>query len=177
MEDELCSEPESLDVTSDQEILSITDPVMEDELDQEVSAKANCREIMRWVHSFMGLHQIPDFDSSSSSLELNAFAGSRAQSTRKDDWLCRKLEKLNVTIAAGYPFRKAETALLLRDQFVKMPRTCQWYDMHTDKKNSLINQRCVTGHRIQPSSTVPSAGLPDTACLLPQLPSALTRTH
>ena len=31
----------------------------------------------------MGLHQIPDFDGSSSSLYDNPFAGSRAQPTRK----------------------------------------------------------------------------------------------
>ena len=61
---------------------------------------------MRGVRSFMGWHQIPDFDSSSSSLDNSPFAGARAQATGKvsikllaDDWLCRKLEKLNVTIA------------------------------------------------------------------------------
>ena len=50
--------------------------------------------------------------------------------------MCRKLEKLNVTIAEGYPSRNAETAGLLRDKFVKTPRISRWYDMYTNKKES-----------------------------------------
>ena len=76
---------------------------------------------MRGVHSFMLLHQIPDFDSSSFSQDYNPFAGSRAQPTgkvsinlRAGDWLCKKLEKLNITIVEGYPSKSAETAGLLR---------------------------------------------------------------
>ena len=97
---------------------------------------------MRGVCSFMCWHQVPDFDSLSSSNDDNPFAGSRTQPTGKvsiqlqaDDWLCRKLEKLNLTIAEGYPSRNAETAGLLRDQF-KTPRTSWWYDMHTNKKDA-----------------------------------------
>ena len=102
---------------------------------------------MRGVHSFMGWHQIPDFDSSSSSLDDNPFAGSQTQPTGKvsiklsaDDWLYGKLEKLNITIAEGYPSRNAETVGLLRDQFMKTPRTSRWYDMHTDKKDSATSK-------------------------------------
>ena len=91
----------------------------------------------------MGWYQIPDFDSAESSLDDNPFASSRAQPTWKvsiklpvDDWLCRKLEKLNLTISEGYPSRNAKTAGLLRDQFVKTPRSSRWYDMHTVKKDS-----------------------------------------
>ena len=51
-----------------------------------------------------------------------------------DDWLCRKMEKLNLTVAEGYPSRNTETAGLLRVQFVKTPRSSRWYDMHVDKK-------------------------------------------
>ena len=98
---------------------------------------------MRGVRSFMGRHQIPDFDSSSSSMDDNLFAGSQTQPTGKvsiklpaDDWLCWKLETLNLTIADGYPSRNTETAGLLRDQFVKTPRTSRWYDMYTDKKDA-----------------------------------------
>ena len=126
MEDELCSEPESPAVTSDREVLSDRNPTRED----EVSEEANYGETMRGVRSFMDWHQIPDIDSSSSSLDDNPFVCSRGQPTgkvsiklRADDWLYRKLEKLNLTIAEGYPSRNAETAGLLRDQFVKMPRT------------------------------------------------------
>ena len=51
--------------------------------------------------------------------------------------MCRKFEKLNVTVAAGYPSRNTETGGLLRDQFVKTPRSSKWYAMHTDKKDSV----------------------------------------
>ena len=83
MEEELFSEPESSDVASDQEVLADRDPPKDAKFDQEVSEEANYREIMRGVHSFMGLHQIPDFDGSSSLLEDNPFAGSLAQPTGK----------------------------------------------------------------------------------------------
>ena len=76
----------------------------------------------------MGWHKIKEFDSVSSS-DDNPFACSRVQPTWKvsvnlpvDDWLCRKMEKLNLTITEGYPSRNTETAGLLRDQFVKPPR-------------------------------------------------------
>ena len=109
-EDELDSELESPAVVCDREVLSDRDPAKDDKLDQEFSEEANYRGTMRGVRSFMGWHQIPDFDSLFSSLDDNAFASSRAQPTGKVsmkllgiDWLCRKLEKLNVTIAEGYP--------------------------------------------------------------------------
>ena len=70
----------------------------DDSADQELSEEGSYRETIRGVKSFMGWHQIPDFDSASSSLDDNRFAGSRAQPTWKvsiklpvDDWLCRKL--------------------------------------------------------------------------------------
>ena len=52
-----------------------------------------------------------------------------------DDWLCRKMEKLNLTVAEGYPSRSTEPPGLLRDQFVKIPRSFKLYDMHVDKKD------------------------------------------
>ena len=55
--------------------------------------------------------------------------------------LC-KMEKLNLTITEGYPSRNAETAGLLRDQFIKPPRSSEWYDMHTDKKDSDVSTVC-----------------------------------
>ena len=96
----------------------------------------------------MGWHKIPEFDSVSSS-DDNPFAGSRVQPTGKvsvklpvDDWVCRKMEKLNRTITEGYPSRNTETAGLFRDQFVKPPRSSRWYDMHIDKKDSDISTVC-----------------------------------
>ena len=104
-------------------------PDKEDSSDQELSEEASYRETIRGVRSFMGWHKIPEFDSVSSS-DDNPFASSRVQPTGKvsmkvpvDNWLCRKMEKLNLTITEGYPSRNTETAELLRDQFVKPPRS------------------------------------------------------
>ena len=56
-----------------------------------------------------------------------------------DEWLCRKL---NVIVAEGYPARNSETGGLLRDQFVKTPRSSKCYAMHTDKKDSASATVC-----------------------------------
>ena len=108
--------------------------------DQELSEESTYTETIRGVRSFMGWHQIPEFDGVSSA-DNNPFAGSRAPPTGKvsvklpvDDWLCRKIEKLNLTVAEGYPSKSTEPAGLLRDQFVKTPRSFKWYDTHVDKK-------------------------------------------
>ena len=125
------------------------DELPEDSTDQDLSEEANYRETIRGVRSFTGWHQIPDFDNASSSLDDNPFAGFRAKPTGKvsvklpvDEWLCRKFERLNVTVAEGYPSRNTETSGLLRDQFVKPPRSSKWYDMHTDKKDSASTTVC-----------------------------------
>ena len=93
-------------------------------------------------------YDISEFDRVSSS-DDNPFAGSRVQPTGKvsvklpvDEWLCRKMEKLNLTITQGYPSRNAETSGFLRDQFIKPPRSSKWYDMHTNKKDSDISTVC-----------------------------------
>ena len=100
----------------------------------------------------MGWHQISDYDNTSASLDDNPFAGSRTKPTGKvsvrlpvDEWLSRKFERLNVTVAEGYPARNSETGGLLtslRDQFVKTHRSSKWYAMHTDKKDSASTTVC-----------------------------------
>ena len=121
----------------------------EESTDQDLSEDTNYRETIRRVRSFMGWHQIPDYDSASSSLDDNPFAHSRAKPTGKvsvklpvDEWLCQKFEKLNLTVAKGYPSRNTETGGLLRDQFVKTPRSSKWYDIHTVKKDSASTTVC-----------------------------------
>ena len=59
-----------------------------------------------------------------------------------DEWLCRKLEKLKVTVAEGYPSRNIENSGLLGNQFVKTPHTSKWYDMHAVKKDSVSSTVC-----------------------------------
>ena len=51
----------------------------EDSTDQDLCEDANYRETIRGVRSFMGWHQIPDFDNASASLDDNPFAGSRTK--------------------------------------------------------------------------------------------------
>ena len=117
------------------------DLTRDESADQELSEESTYRETIRGVKSFMGWHQIPEFESVYSS-DDNPFASSRVQPTTKvsvklpvDDWLCRKMEKLNLTVAEGYPSRNTGNAELLGDQFVKPPRLARWYDMHVDKKD------------------------------------------
>ena len=107
--------------------------------DQDLSEEANYRETMRGIRSFMGWHKIPEFETVSSS-DDDPFAGARVQPTGKvsvklsvDDWLCRKMGKLNLTITEGYPARNTDTAGLLKDQFIKPPRSSRWYGMYTEK--------------------------------------------
>ena len=116
--------------------------------DPEPSEEANYRETIRRVRSFMGWHKVPKFESVSSS-DDNPFAGSRVQPTGKvsvklpvDDWLCKKMDKLNLTITEGYPARNTDTAGLLKDQFIKPPRLSRWYGMYTDKKDCESNNVC-----------------------------------
>ena len=117
------------------------DLTRDESADQEFSEEASHRETIRGVRSFMDWHKVPEFESVSSS-DDNPFAGSHVQPTGKvsvklpvDDWLCKKMEKLNFTTTEGYPARNTETAGLLKDQFIKPPWSSRWYGMHTDKKD------------------------------------------
>ena len=99
-EDEMDSEPESLAAVSDWEVLSDSEPVKEDNM-EEVTEGANYRETMREVRSFRGLHQIPDLNSSSSSHNDNPFAGSRdtlrhwKRSAREQTYMCNEAAGLS----------------------------------------------------------------------------------
>ena len=111
-------------------------------MDQELTAEQTYRETLRGVRSFMAWNDIPECDSSSSSQDDNPFTGSKGSHTGKvsvkvpvDEWLCRKMEKLNITVQEDYPSRTSETAGLARDQFVKPPKTLKWYGMHCEKKD------------------------------------------
>ena len=112
------------------------------DVDQELSAEQTYRETLCGVRSFIGWNQVPEFDSSSSAQDDNPFARTKSQQLGKvsvkvpvDDWLYRKFEKLNITVQEGYPSWASETAGLVKDQFVKPPRTLKWYDMFAEKKD------------------------------------------
>ena len=113
-----------------------------DDPDSEPTEEANYRETMRGVRSFMNWHKVPEFETVSSTADDNHFAGACVQPTGKvsvklpvDDWLCRKMSSLNLTIKEGYPTRNTDNTGLLRDQFIKTPRSSRWYGMHAERDN------------------------------------------
>ena len=91
-----------------------------------------------------------------------------------DDWLCQRLERLNLTVAEGYPSRSQDSAGLKRDQFIKVPKSqSKWYKMHLLKPEgphklgrSVFNWRNTESKvnsqfpRITRASAYPSTGPP-----------------
>ena len=52
-----------------------------------------------------------------------------------DEWLCKKMSKLNLTLVQGYPTRTSEAGGLLKDQFVRPPKLQgKWYGFHANPK-------------------------------------------
>ena len=50
-----------------------------------------------------------------------------------DEWLCKKMGKLNLTLVEGYPSRSSEAGGLLKDQFIRPARSQQkWYGLVSD---------------------------------------------
>ena len=104
------------------------------DLDQNISEEQTYRETMWGIRSYMGGSHVPDIDSSNPS-DDNPFAGPKAPAPSKvsvqmptEDWLCRKLAKLNVTLVEGYPSRTSEAGGLLVDQFLRPAKSqARWY--------------------------------------------------
>ena len=117
----------------------------EQDLDQEVCEEQTYQETLRGVRSFMGRKQVPEFESS--SLNEHLFVDTRTQPTSKvseklpsDEWLCRKMEKLNITATEGYPSHSSEKCGLARDQFIKVPKTLNLYNMYTEKRDFSVSK-------------------------------------
>ena len=99
------------------------------------------RKTVRSVRSFMGWNHIPVYESDLSEPDKsnNPWKGKNPKKPARisvvmppDDWLCQKLEKLNTTVAEGYPSRAQDSAGLKRDQFIKIPKSqSRWYQIHT----------------------------------------------
>ena len=110
--------------------------------EQSLSEEQSYRETMRGIRSFMGWDHIPDIDSGTTTSEDNPFAGPKPHAPGKvsinlptDEWLCRKMAKLNITLAQGYPTRTSEAGALQRDQFIRPPKSQQkWYGFHPNPK-------------------------------------------
>ena len=124
------SDAESIPVmfgnTEEGELSDIEQDVSLTEADQTLSEEQNCRETMSGVRSFMGWTHIPEVDSALSSSEDNPFPAPKQQPASKtsvtlptDDWFCRKMDRLNLTLVQGYPSRSSEAGGLQRDQFLK----------------------------------------------------------
>ena len=77
-------------------------------------------------------------DSALSSSEDNPFAAPKQQPTGNisvnlptDDWLCRKMDRLNMTIVQGYPSRSSEAGGFQKDQFINLAKSqVKWYGLH-----------------------------------------------
>ena len=111
--------------------------------DQPVSEEQNYRDTMQGICSYMGWTHIPEVDSSTTTAEDNPFASPKAITPGKvsikmptEEWLCKKLSKLNLTLSEGYPSRGSEAGGLAKDVFLRPPRSqSKWYGLHTDQKS------------------------------------------
>ena len=112
------------------------------EQDQPVSEEQNYRDTMQGIRSFMGWSDIPELESTTNTADDNPFAGPKTVAPRKvsvrmptEDWLCRKLAKLNLTLVEGYPSRGSEPGGLGKDVFLRPAKSqTKWYGLHIDPK-------------------------------------------
>ena len=142
MDNDSNSDAESIPVmlgnTEEGELSDIEQDVSLTDADQMLSEEQNYRETMSGVRSFMGWTHILEVDSALSSSEDNPFAAPKQQPAGKtsvnlptDDWFCRKMDRLNLTLVQGYPSRSSEAGGLQRDQFVKHSKLQgKWYGLH-----------------------------------------------
>ena len=104
---------------------------------QEKNEEMNYRETVRAVRAFLGFTQIPDFEASTGDYDCsdNPWKGKHPWKSGKvslelpaDDWLCHKIEKLNVRAAEGSLSLSQESAGLKQDQFIRTPKIqAKWY--------------------------------------------------
>ena len=97
------------------------------------SEDQNYRETMRGIRSYMGWSHIPDMNTTATTSDDNPFVGPQSQPTGKvsvkmpaDEWLCKKMGKLNLTLVEGYPSRSSEAGGLLNDHFIALIHPIQW---------------------------------------------------
>ena len=110
--------------------------------DQSLSEEQSYRETMRGIRSYMNWSHIPDIDSGATTSEDNPFSGPKTHTPGKvsvtlptDEWLCKKMSRLNLTLTQGYPTRASEAGGLLRDQFVRPPKSqSKWYAFQANPK-------------------------------------------
>ena len=89
----------------------------------------------------MGWSHVPDVDSTLAISEDNPFAAPKQQPAGKisvqlptDDWLCRKMDRLNLTLTQGYPSKGSDAGGLQRDWFIKASKSqWKWYGLHPNQ--------------------------------------------
>ena len=82
-------------------------------------------------------------DSTTTGSDDNPFSGPKATVTGKvsvqmppEDWLCKKIGKLNLTLIEGYPSRSSEAGGLMMDQFLRPAKSqSRWYGLFSDHKD------------------------------------------
>ena len=119
---------------SDDQDMTVTEP------DQTLSAEHTYRETMRGIRSYMGWSNIPDMDSSNTASDDNPFSGPKIPVPGKvfvqmptEDWLCKKLSKLNLTLVErSY---SSEAGGLMKDQFLRPAKSqSKWYRLFSNHK-------------------------------------------
>ena len=86
----------------------------------------------------MGWSHIPDLEYSPTRRADNPWIGQRAQLVGKvsvllppKDWLCKKLENLNLVLIDGYPSKSSEPGGLHMNQYICPPKSqSRWYGIH-----------------------------------------------
>ena len=138
-----------VDIFVEEGELSDQDPdVTATDPDQTLSEDQNYRETMRGIRSYMGWTHIPDMVAATSTSDDNSFAGPKTQPAGKvsvkmpaDEWLYRKMGKLNLRLVEGFPSRSSEAGGLLKDQFVWPGRSQQkWYGFVSDRQKSTTSK-------------------------------------
>ena len=100
---ELSDQP-PLNLYAEEEELSDDPETTGVDQDKPLSQEQTYRETMGGIRSFMGWSHVPDINSATNTSEDNPFAGPKTPVPCKvsvqmptEDWLCKKLEKLNTT--------------------------------------------------------------------------------
>ena len=90
------------------EVSDLDQDISLNDTDQALSEEQTYRETMGGIRCYMGWSHIPDIDSTSSNAEDNPFSTPKQQPAGKisvnlptNDWLCRKMNKLNVILVQG----------------------------------------------------------------------------
>ena len=124
------------------------------------------RETVRSVRSFMGWHHIPTFESDYSEPDKsnNPWKGKQPRKPTRISVAMPplELERLNLTVAEGYPSRAQDSPGLKRDQFIKVRKSqSRWYKMHLMKPQHSTEAKVNSQFpRITRASAYPSTGPP-----------------